>query len=259
MNAILMAGGIPAVDDPLYELSNGSSKALIPLAGKPMAQWVLDALNGAESVDQILIVGLGPEAGLHCSKPHFFLPDQGAMLTNVQMALAEWQTREPGESHVLLVSADIPAVTPEMVDWRTRVARGRDIDIDYSVVEEAVMEQRFPGANRSYIRLKDVSICGGDMNVIRLAAIKNEDFWDRVIAARKNAFKQAALIGYDTLLLILTRQLTLKKAEKMITKRLRLGGAVHISPYAEIAMDIDKLHQFEILNKDLQAQSDTHQ
>ena len=45
MDAIVIAGGIPQPQDPLYTYSHGDSKALIDIAGKPMVQWVLDVLG----------------------------------------------------------------------------------------------------------------------------------------------------------------------------------------------------------------------
>jgi NDP-sugar pyrophosphorylase family protein len=44
MDAIVIAGGIPEPGDPLYEYTQGQPKALLDIAGKPMVQWVLDAL-----------------------------------------------------------------------------------------------------------------------------------------------------------------------------------------------------------------------
>ena len=49
MDAIVTAGGIPRPEDPLYTYSHGDSKALIDVAGKPMIQWVLDALGRGET------------------------------------------------------------------------------------------------------------------------------------------------------------------------------------------------------------------
>ena len=64
MNAVVLAGGIPQPTDPLYEYSKGDSKALIDVAGKPMVQWIVDALCEAKSVDQIIVNRLlSEEAG----------------------------------------------------------------------------------------------------------------------------------------------------------------------------------------------------
>ena len=61
MDAIITAGGIPKPEDPLYPFTQGISKALLEIAGKPMIQWVLDALNEAATIDNIVIVGLDAE------------------------------------------------------------------------------------------------------------------------------------------------------------------------------------------------------
>jgi hypothetical protein len=152
----------------------------------------------------------------------------------------------------LLASADIPAVKTEMVDWMVNTTMETDHDIYYSVITRQVMEARFPTSKRSYTRLKDVEICGGDMNMIRAQTVtRNEALWERLLAARKNALKQAALLGYDNLFLLLTRQITMEAAVKRVTRRMDITGRVIYSPYAEIGMDIDKPHQLEILRADL--------
>ncbi len=83
MDAIVTAGGIPQPEDPLYIYSHGDSKALIDVAGKPMIQWVLDALSDAKHVDNVIIIGLSPKSNLTCKKPMHFLSNQGRMLSNI--------------------------------------------------------------------------------------------------------------------------------------------------------------------------------
>ena len=64
MDAIIIAGGIPEPGDPLYEFTQGKPKALLDIAGKPMVQWVLDAIGGADRIDQVVLVSLSEESGL---------------------------------------------------------------------------------------------------------------------------------------------------------------------------------------------------
>ena len=61
MDAIVTAGGLNLPDDPLYELTGVEKKALIPLAGRPMIGWVVDALARSGSVEHIVVVGLKPD------------------------------------------------------------------------------------------------------------------------------------------------------------------------------------------------------
>jgi GTP:adenosylcobinamide-phosphate guanylyltransferase len=255
MDAVVMAGGIPKPEDALYAYTQGESKALMAIAGKPLIQWVLDALGEAKTIDQIVIVGLDATDKLTCSKPMTFIPNQGSMLNNVRSGVWEISKLNPKAVHALVASSDIPAITGEMIDWSVNTSLETDDDLYYSVVPREVMENRYPGSNRSFIRLKDMEVCGADMNVIRISVATGRDkLWNSLIAARKNVFKQAALIGYDTLILLLLRRLSIDKAVQIITKRLNLKGRALVSPYAEVGMDVDKPHQYEILSADLEAQ-----
>jgi len=252
MDAIVIAGGIPTADEPLYPYTQGKPKALLDLCGKPMIQWVLDALEGAKSIDRIVIVGLPEDSGLISSKVQSFMPSQGGMLNNIRNGVKEILKSNPGERHVLVASSDIPGITSEKVDWVVNTAMQTDDDIYYCVVSRQVMEDRYPGSKRSYVHLKDVEVCGGDMNVIRSNLVEgNDELWDKIVDARKNALKQAALIGYDTLLMLLLRMVTLEGAARKVSKRIKLHGRALVCPYAEVAMDVDKPHQYELMLKDL--------
>jgi NDP-sugar pyrophosphorylase family protein len=83
MDAIVTAGGIPNPEDPLYSFLKGDAKALVDVAGKPMIQWVLDALGGAKRVNNVIVVGLSPKSGVTCKKPLYFVSNQGRMLANI--------------------------------------------------------------------------------------------------------------------------------------------------------------------------------
>ena len=258
MDAIVTAGGIPQPGEPLYEYTQGKSKAMLDVAGKPMIQWVLDALCDAEKIRNIVVIGLPEDSGLKCRKLAAFLPNQGGMLNNVRMGVRKLLDLHPDNRHVMIVSSDVPSVKPEMIDWIVATCMQTDDDIYYSVIRKEVMEERFPSSNRSYTHLKDMDVCGGDINVIRSTlAESEEDIWDHLIGARKNVLKQAAIIGFDTLFLLLLRRITIDDAVKKVAKRLNITGRAIICPFAEVGMDIDKPHQLELLRMDLAEASST--
>ena len=84
MDAVITAGGIPGPEDALYQYTQGNSKAMLEIAGKPMVQWVMDAVCTSEHIDQIVIIGLEPDSKLNCTKPITYIPNQGSMLDNVR-------------------------------------------------------------------------------------------------------------------------------------------------------------------------------
>lgn len=254
MDAIVTAGGRPEPEDLLYPYTQGAPKAMVDVVGKPMIQWVLDALCQAQTVERVVVIGLPSDSGLICSKPMAYIPDQGDMLANIRAGVKKVIQMNPQAEYVLIASSDIPAVTSEAVDWIVNTAMQSEEDAYYNVITRQVMEARFPESRRSYIRLKDTEVCGGDMNVVRCSLATGEAMiWEELIASRKNALKQAALIGYDTLVLLLLRAITLEKAVEKVTRRLDLKGRALVCPYAGVGMDVDKPNQLEMLRADLAA------
>jgi GTP:adenosylcobinamide-phosphate guanylyltransferase len=255
MDAILTAGGIPQPDDRLYPYSNGNAKALIDIAGKPMVQWVLDALGNAKQVDNIIVVGLSPKSGLTCRKPLHYVSNQGRMLANIVTGINKALELNSKTQYVLVVSSDIPALKPEMVDWLVNKCMETKDDLYYGICPRDVMEARFPGSNRTYTRLKDIDLCGADINLshVRMAT-EHLDLWESLIGNRKSPMRQAAAVGFDTLFQVLTRRITLNDLVEKVSGRIGIKGRVIVWDHAEPCMDVDKPHQLELLRADLERQ-----
>jgi hypothetical protein len=255
MDAIVTAGGIPQPGDPLYVYSNGDSKALIDIAGKPMVQWVLDALGDSKKVDNVIVIGLTPKSGLTCKKPLHYISNQGRMLANIVAGVDKSIELNKKTEYVLLVSSDIPALKGEMVDWLVDTATQTRDDIYYGVCPRDVMEARFPASHRTYTKLKDMQVCGADMNVIHVSMTTDHlDTWEQLIGNRKSPLRQAAVVGWDTLFQLFTRQITLQELADKASKRIGIKGRIIIWNQAEPCMDVDKPHQLEIMREDLALQ-----
>lgn len=255
MDAIVTAGGIPQPQDPLYTYSHGDSKALIDVAGKPMVQWVLDALSDAESVDNVIVIGLSPKSGVTCKKPLHFVSNQGRMLANIVAGVNKSLELNKHTKYVLIVSSDIPTLKPEMVDWLVDTCMETQDDLYYGICPRDVMETRFPNSKRTYTRLKGIELCGADMNITHVRmATEHLDMWESLIGSRKSPLKQASMIGLDTFFQVLTRSITLDELVEKVCSRIGIQGRAITWEYAEPCMDVDKPHQLELLRADLAEQ-----
>lgn len=251
MDVIILAGGA-SPDDPLAELAKGKPKSLILIAGKPMVQWVLDAVNDAPSVDTIALIGIEDANQLNSRKKMITLPDLGSLMENIRQGAEYFQKVHPEETHILSISADIPAITGEIVEAMIKEYTELSYDIYYSVASRQVMEKRYPGSKRTYLKVKDGEFCGGDLNCYsKHAALDPNAVWKDLIRLRKNPLKQAALIGFGTLILLLLHQLTLDQAAERVCLRLGITGKALRVPFAEIGMDVDKPFQFDMVQADL--------
>jgi molybdopterin-guanine dinucleotide biosynthesis protein A len=249
ISAIVLAGGLITADDPLYPVAGELKKSLLPVAGKPMVQWVIEAIDRATTVSRIILVGLEDKLWFETTKPVSALPDTGGMLTNIKQGLEKVNGQSSGNHIVLLASGDIPTITPEIVDWRVTEALQVGADINYAVVSKETMEARFPRSQRTYVRLRDMQVCGGDLNVLRASIVAHDELWERIIAARKSAWRQVSMLGYDLLLQFLLRRITLEAAGRKVSERLGLAGFGTLSPYAELAMDVDKPAHLEVVEQ----------
>lgn len=252
MDVLVLAGGGISKTDPLYPLAGDQPKSMTPIAGKPMAQWVLDALSGSELAGAVAVIGLDESLGLRCTKELTFLPEAGSLLQNIKLGAAYFAQTNPAATHMLTVSADIPAVTADIFDQCIRTFSEQALDVYYSVVDKDTMEKRYPASRRTYVKLKDGPVCGGDVNCVRKqAALAPDSAWSELIRNRKNPVKQASMIGWGTLLLLVGGRLTLKDGVSRVCRKLGISGKAVKMPFAEIAMDVDKPFQHRIVEADL--------
>lgn len=252
MDAIVTAGGIPRPEDPLYRYSHGDSKALIDVAGKPMVQWVLDALSDAKHINNVIVVGLSPKSGVTCKKPLYFVSNQGRMLANIVAGVKKALELDKKSKYVLIASSDIPTLKSQMVDWLIETCMETKDDLYYGICPRDVMETRFPDSKRTYTKLKDMDLCGSDINIAHVRmATEHLDMWETLIGSRKSPLKQASTIGLDTFFQVLTRSITLDKLVEKVCRRLGITGRAIRWQSAEPCMDIDKPHQLELLRADL--------
>jgi CTP:molybdopterin cytidylyltransferase MocA len=256
VDAVVTAGGVPRPDQPLYELTQGKPKALLPIGGRPMVQWVVDALNAAETVRRIVVVGLGPSETVDLSsrKELAFVANQGSLIANTEAGVKQVLANDENAKHVLVVSADIPTLAGAHVDWVTRACQETDHEIYYGLVSEADMEKRFPGSKRSYFKLKEGKFCASDINMFSTALAGHyHPAWHTIVDSRKSILKQASLIGLDTLLIVALGQMTIPEALRRAKSKLGVNGRVLLMPFAEAGMDVDKPRQYELVKHDLES------
>jgi len=247
LDALVAAGGTLGRDDPLFGLAPGGCKALLPIGGKPMVEWVVDALAASPRIGKIVLIGLPDDALVHHPAVSARLPDQGSLFRNIRSG-GEWIHRNnPSAQMAVAASGDLPAVTADMVTWVVDAA-GRTVhDLDYVVIPREIMEAKFHGSGRTYLHFRDGMFTGGDLHVLRLSLLPNASFWEGMHAARKNALRMAALLGVDTLLLLAFRRLTLAETQRRVSSRIGIRGCALVSPFAELGMDIDSPHQYALI------------
>ena len=204
------------------------SKALVPYRGRPMAEWVLEALKGAG----LSAVYVGENPGLFPA-PRLTLPDQGSLLVNLEAALAHVEGR------VLVATADIPHLTPEAV--RFVLDNAPEAALVYPIVPKEAVEARFPGNRRTYARLREGTFTGGNLLLLdKPLFFQALPLARKVVALRKRPLSLARLIGLDVLLKLLLGKLSIGELEARAKRILGVEARALITPYPEVGVDVDR-------------------
>lgn len=256
MHCLVLAGGGSNPADPLFAVTQGKPKSLLTIGTQTLLERVIAAIQDSRYVDEVVIIGMdeqtAAEAGLQFKRPVHFLPDQGGMVANMRTGADYIATMWPGTGIILGSSADIPTITGEIVDDFIATCAPWDRAIYYNFVTRATMEARFPGSSRTYTQLADMEVAGGDMVMAQVDLIhRNEELVLAATNARKYPWRIARLVGFGFLVRFLLHRVTLADVQAAAERAVGQPVAVMLSPHAELAMDIDKPSQLELLRRDL--------
>lgn len=248
-------GGLIEAGDPLADRFDvGTPKAMLPIAGKPMVQWVLDAIAASEQLTRVFVSGLSAEHGLHCGRRAIhYLPREERLMETVLAGARAMRAAGATRDRAIWVSGDLPLVRAEMLDWFATEAQSSPHDGYVSVIGGDLMRRRFPSAARTAVRFKDRTVYIGDVYAgdTRVALRPVHPVWAEVAAARKSPLRIAARVGLWSLLRFAAGQMTSARATRLARERFGLDLTLVDCPWAEMAMDVDRPSQFDIVSREL--------
>lgn len=246
VDAVVLAGSTN--NGPLKECSPVLHEALIPIGSKTMVEHVVDALMKSRNVNRVLIVGPVDElSGLSLDSRASTAASRGGILENIEAGLKEL----PGEKRVLLVTSDIPLLTPQAVDDFIELCGDMAGDLYYPVIGKGVVEKKFPATRRTYVKLKEGVFTGGNLFLLNPAVFERcAENGQKLISLRKSPISLCRLLGLTFVIKFLTRSLTIREAEEKVSRLLGgIKGVVVISQHPEVGVDVDKPGDYELALK----------
>ncbi len=239
-------------NNPVAEAAKVSCKALTPVGGRPMVLRVLDALENSREVETRILVGPAESSIaennelnnlVSSNQVKWIAPQSGPSLSafNALQSL-------PEDTPVLLTTADHALLSETMVDHFCAAARNSGCDVVAGVARYSLVTEAFPDTRRTVTKLKDGGFCGCNMFAFltpqaRLAA----SFWRKVETERKKPLRVVKVIGWSAVFRYLCGQLTLDYALAQLSKRMNLKAGVIEMPFAEAAVDVDKVDDWHLV------------
>ncbi len=242
-DAIILAGG--ENNEPLVRYTSQPYEAMIDIAGKPMVEFVAWALAASPQVSRIFVAGPAEEL-VKCSFPENTIIVAGGRTIMDTISLG---MKALGHQDLtLVVTADIPLLTPAAIDdFLAQCARVR-ADLYYPIVTRSDHERRFPGNKRTYARLQEGTFTGGNIFLVNPSIVPQcMQAAERIIANRKNPFKLCCQLGWTFVVKFVFGTLRLEQVEKRVGDILGIKGAVVRSQYAELGIDVDKPSDLELV------------
>ncbi|MCX7598164.1 MAG: nucleotidyltransferase family protein [Armatimonadetes bacterium] len=241
---LILAGGTP--DDPLAASWGIPVKALIPVAGRPMVQYVAQALCEAGLAPVVVATTAGAEAAIQA-----VVDDLNAVGTPLCIAVADGprftDTLQAGlgplatERPVLVATGDLPLLTAQAVEDFLTQAQATGADLVYSAVLVKHLTGAYAEAPRTAVRLREGKVTGGNL------ALSRPEVWraamarvEQAFAGRKSPLALARMLGLGFIVGLCLGRLSIPAIVRRGERVLGCRAAVVLSRYPEICFDVDK-------------------
>jgi len=233
-DVVIIAGG--RIRSPeLREAAGVDVRAVIDLCGKPLLQWVLEALRAAQSIGRMCVVG-----DVELLKP--IASPQGAQVLAEGVDEVDNLFRGiealPGAEWVLMLASDVPMLTADAVD--DLVANAPEVDFVFPICERSVTLAQYPDRKWTFVKTTDGAFTGGCGFLFRPQAVLERRAWvQEVFDSRRNPWKLMRIWGLIFGLKALLGRVSLAEAEAHISQVLGLTGRAYITRYPELCYDLD--------------------
>jgi CTP:molybdopterin cytidylyltransferase MocA len=255
----LVLAGSRGPTDPIAAYRGAAHKCLVRTGGLAMLARVLDTLAATSCVDEVMISAERgtPFAGdveiaRRIVGRRLRLLDAAATPSR---SVAAVLAAAPGCYPLLLTTADHPLLRPEMVEHFCREAAASGADVAVGLTPSSVLLARYPESRRTWLRFRDERYSGANLfALLTPAAAAAVAFWRRVEADRKRPWRIAGAFGWRALAHYLLGRLSLEEAMRHVTTV--IGCRVHAVPlpFAEAAIDVDKVADLELVERILAAE-----
>ncbi len=237
MNAIVLAGA--PNKGALRQISPAQYEAEIEIAGRPMLDYVVLALERVQSINRIVIVGYKSMLSTNGfdSERFVFVQPGSSVIESLENGINVLTLGEP----VLILTSDIPLITKEALEDFLNRCGSQSGDIFYSFVPKTINDQKYPGVQRTYVRLKEGTFTGGNLVLLSPEIISEKlTTLTQAVALRKKPLTLCRMLGWRYLWKLLFGILTIKEIEGRVAEVLGVKAVGIVSSYPEVGIDVDK-------------------
>jgi GTP:adenosylcobinamide-phosphate guanylyltransferase len=245
MDALILGGALNTGS--LRKVSSAQYEAGINIAGKPMIDYVVSAVRSVPSISRITTVCDESVLSEAIKKQvTLIIPPGNTLLDSLNKGLKAMETEEP----VLVLTADIPLISKEALEDFLRRCQSKKAHVYYSFVPKEVNEKKYPGVQRTYVKLREGIFTGGNLVLLSPEVIRDHaDILNKAVSLRKKTLKLCLMLGWKYLFYLVMGRLTIGQIEEQVARILKIQAVGVISAFPEVGIDVDKPSDFDLVNK----------
>lgn len=247
VEAVLLAGG--RTKGKLSEYTPEAWEAMIDINGRPMAAYVVKGMLDSGRVSRVVISGPGElKAAMEEFGDRVELVKPGKDLLESLMNAVEMTKG----AKVLIASADIPLIDGEAVRDLVERCEADEAEVHYALVFKEDYDKTYPSGERTYLNLRDGVLTGANMFMAsKDVLLSRKQVISEMYARRKNPLSMAAALGIGPVMIIkfLAGMVSVADIVAVARKSFKLEGRGVRTPYASIAMDVDKPSDLDLARK----------
>ena len=246
ITAVVLAGSRPG-SDPLAAAFGTDLKALVPVGGKPMVRWPVEALLASNRFSEIRVLAQEPERIGEAlpANPKLRIEKSAASIAATLEQLCfdnsiQWPLFVTTADHVLLDAGMID----EFCDL------GEVADIAIAVVERDNLMKRLPKSQRTWVHFRSGAYSGANMFLLSgKRVLPALELWRSVEQDRKKGWALLLAFGPLNLLGAVLRLRTIHQTLDSIGRR--IGATVEAVDLSDplAAVDVDKLSDHDLVEE----------
>lgn len=242
VDAVILAGGDGEVIDPTQRF-----KGLVSIAGKPLVEWVVDAFRSAERIGEIaVVIPTAENLGGWVDRVDKLVVSNRDFMDNAIAGAAAFRTDRP----VLVATGDIPLLSGPAIDAFVEAGLATGAEFVYPIVSQGSVEAAYPGAQRTYFKLKSGRYTGGNAMLVDPKLMPAaRDLGQRLFNDRKNAVALVRVAGFGFVVKFVLGRLEPEGLADKIRDLLGGTGAAVALDDPSIAMDVDKPADLELVER----------
>lgn len=241
LNLIILAGGEKG---PLYDAYGYENKALLPIHGKPMLDWVVDAFRKTGYIDKIVVVGPEELDRLQSMRSvNKRIDASSTLVRNVLRGIAyvrwTYYRHQPDHPGYIISFCDAVFLTPEAIIDAIEHIRNNSHDLVLHYVEKETFEKNNIHARRTYISVEGRFYTGTSIYYVK--KFSNLLSGLHLLGdLRKSRKDPQGLLGVMGL-----KGCTFQQIKDGLSARLGRDVGIYISEFPGLGMDVDKVADFE--------------